>query len=1057
MSDRSPQTAAPPKATTTKRAPIERAARAPASLGGRRHSAPPDDLRALHARVGNRGVGRLVGRARAASDPVEVARGGLSGSAGPLPHLGSIQAAFGRYDVSGVQAYRGRAARTANQTLGSESYTIGEKMALSGPTPLHIAAHEATHVLQARAGLSLPGGMGRPGDRHECLADKVAGEVGRGRSVEKLLDKSIGPRARRASGPRASAPVQMYTKLTRQQQQGVRDRITARGGTGTTVDIEDAFYTGKKGTALVASDVASMAADVRFEMAAERFEEGIGVLAYNHPRTKAVCQQGADKAMAYFDAKHAEALDKTRAVDEELKTLGMSDPGWSGAVGKSARVIREMLRKGSVSEQVAHVESFVINILARDVMENEVDWRSFAQTAGYDRNRLDEAYRKVAFTGDRYLMYDTAEDSAIGMQWRTRANMQDVRDKRGGTKDKFHPSSVKAYKAPEVPSSPEQSVSKIKGGDEAVTTRDVDRIEMPSPLGLGIKLGEHEKAFQESSTSDDKKLRWVEGARVFALNELDSWVYAQRQLSLPLVAGTSSTGARIMESFRFLGVGPADDVRLATLAVMLTGRHHSLVEVMEAAKRHGASPYRQGAMMYHDLSPLDDEYIRRAGLLFPDEVVDPNHLRGGYTVPLPPPLPPQQPAPQLDLFGRRAPRDVDVTDYATEIDGAKTFTWTRASINTTLGISNTFEDRNSAQARMLRAVDAYHTATTETDRRTQLEAVRNEAAHWLTKHPYRKYWFSYSKDTRSKFERLRDDAQQAIDDIAAMHEQAQYLRDFAGDRLLALKSHVSEAVSDYRSAHRDRSDPTLTPLIKDNGLTLAEVLAIKAYSGPAYKYINVALEDRDDEMTPRLLSFVREIKTATNTGLNAKQRIDAAERTRQKLATSDDAKQRAKDEGKLHARIAMRGLSKLPAYTGEVFAGGAITRREALERFRTGDVQERGAFASTSAQEFVASQFALTKGEKLEAAYKSVPSDERDPADAPFPFMLRYTSKTGRYIEPLSASAGEEEVLFSPGSKLRIVKGADHPSAEKKMGWSDDPTVEDKVLKWTYIDAEEVT
>ncbi|MCA9687275.1 MAG: hypothetical protein KC457_34260, partial [Myxococcales bacterium] len=330
------------------------------------------------------------------------------------------------------------------------------------------------------------------------------------------------------------------------------------------------------------------------EMAAIRFETGLGSLAYNHSKTKQVCKKAGAKVLAYFDAKYAQSLSKTQEIDEALSSMGIADPGWSGAVGKSARLVREVLTKGSVNEQVAHIETFVKDILALDVMENDSSWRDYARTAGYDLDQLEQGYRNVAFTGDRYLLFDTSEDSPTGMQWHTRAKVEDVR-KKTKKPDRFHPSTVKAppVVAPKVPETVEDSVDspklelapkpvpkkkkeEVKGGDDSITTRNLDRIEQSGPLGLGIELGTHEKAFQQRSTKDPKKLAWVEGARVFALNELDSWVYAQRQLSLPLVAGTSSTAARIMQSFRFLGVGPADDARLAAIAAMLVGRHHSL-------------------------------------------------------------------------------------------------------------------------------------------------------------------------------------------------------------------------------------------------------------------------------------------------------------------------------------------------------------------------------------------------------------------------------------------------------------------------------------------------
>lgn len=119
----------------------------------------------------------------------EIAAAGVSGTGGALPHLEAIQSAFGRHDVSGVQAYSDGAATKAAGSIGAMAYASGEKIAFGGAPDLHTAAHEAAHVVQQRAGVSLPGGVGSEGDAHERHADAVADAVVRGESAEALLDE----------------------------------------------------------------------------------------------------------------------------------------------------------------------------------------------------------------------------------------------------------------------------------------------------------------------------------------------------------------------------------------------------------------------------------------------------------------------------------------------------------------------------------------------------------------------------------------------------------------------------------------------------------------------------------------------------------------------------------------------------------------------------------------------------------------------------------------------------------------------------------------------------
>ena len=54
---------------------------------------------------------------QAAGGVQAVAEGGFSGGGAPLPHLDAIQAAFGRHDISGVQAHVGGAAADAARAV----------------------------------------------------------------------------------------------------------------------------------------------------------------------------------------------------------------------------------------------------------------------------------------------------------------------------------------------------------------------------------------------------------------------------------------------------------------------------------------------------------------------------------------------------------------------------------------------------------------------------------------------------------------------------------------------------------------------------------------------------------------------------------------------------------------------------------------------------------------------------------------------------------------------------------------------------------------------------
>jgi Domain of unknown function (DUF4157) len=117
----------------------------------------------------------------------ETAEAGTEGSAGWFPHLAAIQRSFGRHDVSRLRAHQGAGAHAAANVIGASAYTLGDRVAFSGPPDLHTAAHEAAHVIQQRVGIKVPGGLGEAGDLHERHADAVADRVVRGQSSEDLL------------------------------------------------------------------------------------------------------------------------------------------------------------------------------------------------------------------------------------------------------------------------------------------------------------------------------------------------------------------------------------------------------------------------------------------------------------------------------------------------------------------------------------------------------------------------------------------------------------------------------------------------------------------------------------------------------------------------------------------------------------------------------------------------------------------------------------------------------------------------------------------------------
>jgi hypothetical protein len=121
------------------------------------------------------------------SDPIATARRGIDGPGQRLPFHDEIQRAFGSHDISGIRAHVGGPASDASRELGAHAYTHGDDVAFASTPTRRLVAHEAAHVVQQRAGVSLKSIDGGAGDLHEQQADAVADAVERGESAEPIL------------------------------------------------------------------------------------------------------------------------------------------------------------------------------------------------------------------------------------------------------------------------------------------------------------------------------------------------------------------------------------------------------------------------------------------------------------------------------------------------------------------------------------------------------------------------------------------------------------------------------------------------------------------------------------------------------------------------------------------------------------------------------------------------------------------------------------------------------------------------------------------------------
>jgi hypothetical protein len=136
-------------------------------------------------------------RAANAAEGVDVqaiAASGVRGPGEPLPYGDDLRRSFGRHAdaLDGATAHRDADAVGAAQAIGAEAYATGGSIAFAGSPTRELVGHEAAHIVQQRAGVSLKGGVGAPGDPYEHHADEVGAAFVRGESAEPLLDRMPG-------------------------------------------------------------------------------------------------------------------------------------------------------------------------------------------------------------------------------------------------------------------------------------------------------------------------------------------------------------------------------------------------------------------------------------------------------------------------------------------------------------------------------------------------------------------------------------------------------------------------------------------------------------------------------------------------------------------------------------------------------------------------------------------------------------------------------------------------------------------------------------------------
>ena len=510
---------------------------------------------------------------------------GLSGGGGKLPHGEQIQQSFGGYDISNVQAHTGSAADQATGAMGANAYATGNNVVLGQKgQDLHTTAHEAAHVVQQRAGVSLSGGVGKSGDGYEKHADKVVDLVVQGKFAEGLLGEmggGVGAGAVQQKAVQRVAAPHSAQGVSSAEASVVDARATSRG-VGLESQGQFDRNGGLTGTATVNRDGGtSMAENPEFEKDALAFESALAAKAAADGNGPASVM--AKQARTYLLEKVGGRAwtTATAALEAELKKIGSVNPRWSGSVGLEFQALLDALDTGSCSVKMMHLDNFYSSILLPDVKADipAVETLISGIRDIEAREKAEEQAALAKSAGPNAAAYAIPAGSEVEGQGETRA-----------------------YRYKEDKRTTKNTSRKVPTTDKTVGD-------------VGIPLDPNELKVQAEASGEtasaSMKLQWEEGAEKWALNEKNKWVFLMRQLSLPLMAGPSGTTNKLMNMGTIFGSSPVQ-TRLAAMGYLMPPNHHSLVEILAAAAGHGAS-FIAGRRMYNNILPYNPGQLKAMG------------------------------------------------------------------------------------------------------------------------------------------------------------------------------------------------------------------------------------------------------------------------------------------------------------------------------------------------------------------------------------------------------------------------------------------------------------
>ena len=210
-------------------------------------------------------------------------------------------------------------------------------------------------------------------------------------------------------------------------------------------------------------------------------------------------------------------------------------------------------------------------------------------------------------------------------------------------------------------------------------------------------------------------------------------------------------------------------------------------------------------------------------------------------------------------------------------------------------------------------------------------------------------------------------------------------------------------------------------LIKMAGLTEAEVVAIKKFSGGDYVYINPAMESKIVPERPKIRGKTVEGPMGPNWMRNQMDAIQSG------LTTGDfySGEKRTADydklveEGSLHAGVAMQGLSKLKPMQGQVFRGERMSQEEFDRMYGRNPTTTFNSFKSMTTVRGTAERYSIN----------GVIGNTIKPNQT-LSVLSIFEVHDARDIKSLSEVKAENEWVVLPGSSFDVNRIDDVPNGQ---------------------------